>query len=134
LRDFLTREARTSRQRLSDTANTRGFLDSGQVFEGIEDIERGKLEAFSRGITELVMDLDRRGDQLALPFLGAASQENLAVQGANQQAQLGQRGQNLGFASNMTNLAAGLTGGGISNNDQSFLSWLFGNEYSDYRR
>lgn len=99
LREQLSRTAGAQRQRLGDTAQARGFLDSGAVFEGLADIDRAELEAFASGIRDILLGLEDRRTQNVLPFLSAAANESLGVGKANLQSELTQRGQNLDFLS-----------------------------------
>lgn len=91
LRDYLGREAGAARMRLSDTATSGGWFDSGARATGMSDISRGQLESYAGGIRDILLGLDARRTAEVLPYLSAASNESMATQGMNINASLQSR-------------------------------------------
>lgn len=88
IRDSLSQSAGAARQRLGDLAVNRGFMDSGAVTAGMLDIERTQASTYASQINNLLLALEESRMNNVLPFLGAASSENTAIQGMNMQAEL----------------------------------------------
>ena len=104
IRDALSAQSATARQRLGDTAQAGGFLGSGAAQQGSLDIARGESMAFSQGIQELFLQLEDRRERNVLPFLSAASGETLSVDQLNIQS----RGQDMDFAADIFGSLAGI--------------------------
>ena len=83
IRDALSTQGATARQRLGDAANTGGFLDSGAVTGGLIDIERGQAQAFAQQMQQLILALEDRREQGILPFLSQGSAESTQIGIAN---------------------------------------------------
>lgn len=94
IRDSLSIQSATARQRLGDSAVAGGFMGSGAVQQGGLDIARGESFAFSQGIQELFLQLEDRREQDVLSFLSAASGRELTFA----QQKLDKRGQNMALA------------------------------------
>lgn len=75
LREGLRRQGGAAIQELSETAQARGFLDSGEVIGGMQNIRRGELGAFASGTREILEMLEARRLEGVLPFLGLGTQE-----------------------------------------------------------
>jgi hypothetical protein len=97
IRDAISAQTATGRQRVGDTATAGGFLDSGALNTALVDIERGGIGSFAEQIRALIQSLEDRKFSFALPFLQAASGESVAVGTANLQADIAARGQDVGF-------------------------------------
>ncbi len=106
IRDKLSSVTRTQRGRASSFAQNRGFFDSGALADMFGDIDRGETEQFTQSISELLFGLESEGLRSVLPFLGAASNEFLGIAGINTQAQTAERGQNLGFATDIAKMVS----------------------------
>ena len=91
LLDTLTRVSSGARQRLSNQAVAGGFFDSGARLEALGGIDVGEQEAATRGISDIIQDIERRKVSELFPFLGAASRESLGLS----QLLLDQRGQDI---------------------------------------
>ena len=94
IRDSLSVQSTTARQRLGDQAQTGGFLGSGAVQQGNIDILRGESFAYSQGIRDLFLQLEDRREQDILPFLAQASGRQLELRAQN----IEKRGQNMALA------------------------------------
>lgn len=81
IREGLRRQGGAAIQGLSETAQARGFLDSGEVISGIGNIRRGELAAYTTGITQILDALEARRTQGVLPYLAAASGESATLAG-----------------------------------------------------
>ena len=115
IRESLGRVSGEARQRLGDTATSRGFLDSGTVLSGIGDIDRAELESYSQGLRELFLGLELSKSEGVLPYLQSASNEFGSTQGLNIQRDLGVRGQNQQLLSSILEMIGkmkGKSGGG----------------------
>lgn len=113
LRDQVEGFGAAARQRGSDRAISGGFLDSGQFGDQLAAIDRGEIAAFSGGIRDILIDLERRRTEGVLPFLAAGAQESLGVQGLESSNRLAERGQNFDFASD---IFGALVPGGFAGN------------------
>ena len=89
LREGLRGQGGAAVQGLSETAQARGFQDSGEVIGGIGNIRRGELQGFASGTRDILEMLEARRLAGVLPFLQIASGEN-ASQGRQGIARSGQ--------------------------------------------
>jgi len=103
IRDALSGQAATTRQRLGDTAAAGGYLDSGAVHQGNLDIARGESMAMSQAVNDLFMQLEDRRERDILPFLSAFAGASLEKRGQD----VAKRGQEFGFAGDVL---GGITG------------------------
>jgi hypothetical protein len=87
IRDTLTQQSATARQRFGDASVQGGYMDSGVVTEGLIDIQRNEDASYASELTKLLIAVEERREQNVLPFLSGASQEHLQVKGMNIQAQ-----------------------------------------------
>ena len=101
LRDQLSQAFATQRQRLGDTANARGFLDSGATIDAETDLARAELGQISQGLNQLFFALENQRTQGILPFLGLGNQEHLGISGMNVQSQTAARYQNAQFVASI---------------------------------
>jgi len=75
LREGLRGQGNAAIQGLSETAQARGFLDSGEVIGGIQNIRRGEIAGFASGTRDILEMLEARRLEGVLPFLGLGAQE-----------------------------------------------------------
>lgn len=83
LRDTLGAEVGRAKASFGDAAVAGGFADSGAVPAAYGDIARSGLSAYSSGLRDIYLGLEKnRMDQInnILPFLSGASQESVALQ------------------------------------------------------
>lgn len=114
IRDALTATSKTARQRLGDTANTRGFLDSGAVYQGLTDIELAEAQSFAESVTALYLGLEDRREQNVLPYLSGGASESAQIQGINVQSSLSRDNLQAGLLTDLLTAPLGDTGlGGI---------------------
>ena len=110
IRDALTAQSATARQRLGDTANTGGFLDSGAVLQGQADIARVESQVFASELNNLLIALEDRREQNVLPFLSQGSGESVGIQSFNANAKLALQSQ---YASQIHDVGMAFLGGGM---------------------
>jgi hypothetical protein len=86
IRDAITTQSATARQRFGDAATTGGFLDSGALTSGLLDIDRAGSAAFASQIRDLLLALEDRRMEGVVPFLTGASGEHLGRAGLQQRS------------------------------------------------
>ena len=103
IRDGISAQTATARQRFGDRATTGGFLDSGAVTSGMMDIDRAGTASYASSIRELLLGLEDRRAVGVLPFLQGASQEHM------QRAQIDQQSANasMGFINDFISYTPG---------------------------
>ena len=101
IREALSRQSATARQRLGDRAASGGFADSGVVNEGLSDIDRAELSATGNALSALILGIDDRAVGNALPFLFAGANEFSGAEMANLNASLQGRNQAFGLFQNL---------------------------------
>lgn len=81
IRDAMTMETNTARQRYGDMATTGGFADSGALLSGLMGIDRAGAAAQAGELRNLLLGLESRRLEGVLPFLSGASEEHLGRAG-----------------------------------------------------
>jgi len=118
IRDALSAQTATARQRFGDSANTGGFVDSGAVNQGNLDISQAEFRAMGEAMTSLILGLEQQRTDLVLPFLAASSGESVNIKQLNTAA----TGQRLDFWANF--LSGDTSGGNSASGLTSTLSFL----------
>jgi hypothetical protein len=111
IRDALSMQSATARQRLGDAAITGGFADSGAVLAGMTDIERAQAQSYAQSVTELLLALEDRREQNVLPYLSEGAGESQGLQGLNITSELSR--DNLQFG--LLDMLLGSSGGSSGN-------------------
>jgi hypothetical protein len=111
LREGLRRQTLAGRQQISETAQARGFLDSGEVLSGFQDLRRAELAGFASGTAQILESLEARRGLGVMPFLHLAVGEQQEEQRLRA-VRAGQAISSLqGGGANIGTLASGVRGG-----------------------
>lgn len=107
LRDNADKMRFTARADATNRANTRGYMDSGEMSDIFAGIDRSTAESYTQGIQQLLFALEESALGKVFPWLAGASQEALGLQGININADLTRRGQNMNFITDLMRYGQG---------------------------
>lgn len=82
LRDSLAQESNAAGESTAQALNSGGAFDSGARVQALGDINRTRLQAYSKGLSELLAKLEENKMSAAFPYLQAVLGEYSAHQSA----------------------------------------------------
>jgi hypothetical protein len=98
LRDDLTTQSEGLKQQIGEGATAAGNYDSGARLAALGNVDRGFLQSYSQGMSEILLGLEEQRTSMILPYLSIGVTDRTGAATADVQA----RGQGLQFASNLT--------------------------------